>query len=43
MKFVSKLILVALTVSPSAAFAATNGSLAEACCALAACCGLPCC
>lgn len=43
MKIISKLVAALALLVPGIAFAATPGAFTEACCALAACCGLPCC
>lgn len=43
MKVLSKIIVLATVLSSGAAYAATPSGFTEACCALAACCGLPCC
>lgn len=43
MKIITRLAAVSALFAPGIAFAATPGAFAEACCALAACCGLPCC
>ena len=43
MKSITKLLALAALISPAAAFAASPSGLVEACCSLAACCGLPCC
>ncbi len=43
MKFITKILAASALLTPSVAFAASPSSFAEACCALAACCGLPCC
>lgn len=43
MKHVVRLIVIASSLTAGTAFAATPGALSAACCALGACCGLPCC
>ena len=43
MKTIAKLIAVAATLTAGTAYAAAPGAFVAACCALGACCGLPCC
>lgn len=43
MKIMTKLVAFAAFVTSGAAFAADPAAVAEACCKLAVCCGLPCC
>lgn len=43
MKIAAKLAALFALVSSSAAYAADPAQFAAACCALGACCGLPCC
>ena len=43
MKYVTRIIAAAALLTPGVAFAASPAAFAGACCALAACCGMPCC
>lgn len=43
MKLFAKLFALVALLSSSAAMAAGPGAVADACCALGICCGLPCC
>ena len=43
MKLIAKISAVVVLLSSSAAMAAGPGAVANACCALGVCCGLPCC
>lgn len=43
MKLFAKTIAVSMSLSTGTAFAATPAAFSAACCALGACCGLPCC
>ena len=43
MKILTKIAAAAALLTPGVAFAASSTAFAEACCALAVCCGLPCC
>jgi hypothetical protein len=43
MKYIARMMAVALSLTAGTAFAASPGALTAACCALGACCGLPCC
>jgi hypothetical protein len=43
MKFIAKILAASALLTPGMAFAASPSAFAEACCVLAACCGLPCC
>ncbi|WP_255490614.1 MULTISPECIES: hypothetical protein [Sphingomonadaceae] len=43
MKFAAKLIAITALLSSGTAYAAAPVAVVQACCALAACCGLPCC
>lgn len=43
MKIATKIVALFALVSSTAAFASNSAGVAEFCCALGACCGLPCC
>jgi hypothetical protein len=43
MKIIVKILAASALFAPGVAFAASPTAFGEACCALAACCGLPCC
>ncbi|MFU7528915.1 hypothetical protein [Qipengyuania sp. ASV99] len=43
MKLITKFAALSALLTSTAAMAANNEAVAEACCALAMCCGLPCC
>lgn len=43
MKFITKLLAATAFFAPASLLAANPGAVAEACCVIASCCGLPCC
>jgi len=43
MKIITKLVAAAAFIAPAAAFASNPGTMAQACCVIASCCGSPCC
>lgn len=43
MKLITKILAASALFAPGVAFAASPTAFNEACCVLAACCGLPCC
>lgn len=43
MKLISKLVAATACLAPASVLASNPGAVAEACCMIASCCGLPCC